>query len=171
MGSGAAELERARQVGLSRAQITARRWQLTTIAVIIVTADQITKAWAVRTLEDGPLDGPFGSALRLVYNTGSAFSLGTGFGPLFGVIGLLVALAMFWVVRNVRSRATVAGLALLQGGAGGNLLDRIFRDGDGPLGGPVIDFLEVGSWWPVFNLADIAIVCGGAVILIFGTRG
>ena len=144
---------------------------MATTAVAVVLADQLTKAWAVRGLDGDDVDGPLGSSLRLVYNTGSAFSLGTGFGPLFGAIGLVVAVAMFWVVRGVRSRAVVGGLGLLQGGAVGNVLDRIFRDGDGPLGGPVIDFLEVGSWWPVFNLADVAIVCGGAMIVLFGARG
>ena len=144
---------------------------MTTTAVVVILVDQLTKAWAVYGLDDGSIDGPLGSSLRLVYNTGSAFSLGTGFGPLFGAIALAVAVSMFWVVRGVRSRAVVTGLGLLQGGAIGNVLDRIFRDGDGVLGGPVIDFLEVGSWWPVFNLADVAIVCGGAVILLFGARG
>ncbi len=171
MGSGAADLEHARPVLLSRAQITARRWQLATTAVVVVIVDQLTKAWAVRGLADGSIDGPLGSSLRLVYNTGSAFSLGTGFGPLFGLIALVVAVAMVWVVRGVESRAMVTGLGLLQGGAVGNVLDRFFREGDGILGGPVIDFLEIGSWWPVFNLADVAIVCGGAVILLVGTRG
>jgi signal peptidase II len=49
------------------------------------------------------------------------------------------------------------------GGAIGNLLDRVFREGGGLLGGAVVDFVDL-QWWPVFNVADVAI-CVGAVLL------
>ena len=77
---------------------------------------------------------------------------------------------MFWIVRNVERRWVVFGLGLIQGGAVGNVIDRIVRDGDGFLGGAVIDFLEVGDWWPVFNLADAAIVVGGVLVAVLGSR-
>ena len=82
----------------------------------------------------------------------------------------MVAVAMFWVVRSVRTPIVIIGLGLVQGGAIGNVLDRAFRDGDGFLGGAVIDFLEVGDWWPVFNVADVAIVVGGIIVALFGSR-
>ncbi|MGB8391068.1 signal peptidase II, partial [Mycobacterium sp.] len=55
------------------------------------------------------------------------------------------------------------GLGMILGGATGNLVDRFFR-APGPLRGHVVDFLSVG-WWPVFNVADPAVV-GGAVMLV-----
>ena len=172
MGSGGAETEqRAQPLPLPRPAITARRWQLSTTAIAVILLDQLTKEWALRALEDGPIEGPLGSSLRLIYNTGSAFSLGTSFGQLFGVIAIVVAISLFWVVRRIHHRGVVLGLGLIQGGAVGNVLDRLFRDGDGLLGGPVIDFLEMGSWWPVFNFADVAIVVGGALVVLYGARG
>ena len=172
MGSGAADLKVAEPEQLSSAQVTARRWQLLVIAAVVVGFDQLTKAWATATLELGePIEGPFGSSLKLVHNTGSAFSLGSSFGPVFGVIAIGVAIAMVFVVARVADRRVVTGLALIQGGALGNVIDRLLREGDGFLGGRVIDFLEMGDWWPVFNFADVAIVVGGAIVVLYGSRG
>lgn len=64
----------------------------------------------------------------------------------------------------------VLGLGLIQGGAIGNVVDRLFRDGDGFLGGAVIDFLEIGDWWPVFNIADAAIVVGAIAVALLSPR-
>lgn len=173
MGSGAAEIEGRVLPGaaLTRTEVTARRWQLVVTAIVVVAIDQATKAWAVEALADSSIDGPLGSSLRLVYNTGSAFSLGRGFGPFFGVIAIVVAISLVWMVRSVHDRTVVLGLGFIQGGAIGNVVDRVFRDGDGLLGGSVIDFLEMGTWWPVFNFADVAIVVGGALVVLFGARG
>ena len=156
---------------LTKQQITARRWQLFAISVVVIIIDQITKEIAVNTLDDGPIAGPLGSSLRLIFNRGSAFSLGEGFGPVFGVLAIIVFFALFWVVRNVESRVVVGGLGLVGGGAIGNVIDRAFRDGsDSFLGGAVIDFLEAGTWWPVFNIADVAIVVGGFVVALLSAR-
>lgn len=155
---------------LSPSQVSARRWQLITVSAVVLIIDQLTKVWAVSSLADESIDGPLGSSLRLVYNRGSAFSIGEGLGPLFGVLAIAVSIAMFWIVRHVENRLVVFGLALIQGGAIGNVIDRLFRDGDGFLGGAVIDFLEIGDWWPVFNLADAAIVVGGVIVALLGSR-
>ena len=77
---------------------------------------------------------------------------------------------MVFVVGKVVQRSVVTGLGLIQGGAIGNVIDRAFREGDGFLGGAVIDFLEIGDFWPVFNIADVAIVVGGIVVAILGSR-
>jgi signal peptidase II len=58
-------------------------------------------------------------------------------------------------------------IGLVFGGALGNLIDRAFREGDGFLGGGVVDFIDL-QWWPVFNIADAAIVVGA--LLLFGTQ-
>lgn len=156
---------------LTKQQVNAHRWQLFVISVVVIIFDQITKEIAVNTLDDGPIDGPFGSSLRLIFNRGSAFSLGEGLGPIFGVLAIIVYFALFWVVRNVESKVVVGGLGLVGGGAIGNVIDRAFRDGsDSFLGGAVIDFLEAGSWWPVFNFADVAIVVGGFVVALLSAR-
>lgn len=151
-------------------QISARRWQLLTVSAVVILVDQVTKQWALGSLADESIDGPFGSSLRLVFNRGSAFSLGEGFGPVFGVLALVISLAMFWIVRRVPQRSVVLGMGLIQGGAIGNVIDRAVRDGDGFLGGAVIDFLEIGDWWPVFNIADVAIVVGGIMVALLGAR-
>ena len=156
---------------LTKQQVSARRWQLFAVAVVVIAIDQITKELAVRNLADGPIEGPFGSSLRLIFNRGSAFSLGEGLGPVFGVLAIIVSIAMFWIVRNVERRSVVFGLGLITGGAIGNVNDRALREGnDTILGGAVIDFLEAGSWWPVFNIADVAIVVGGAVVALLSAR-
>ena len=170
MDSDVAELESAPEVVLSRPEVTARRWQLATVGLVVVLVDQLTKAWALAALEDDSIEGPWGSSLRLVFNRGSAFSLGEGFGPVFGVLAIGISIAMFFVVKRVESRFVVFGLGLVLGGALGNVLDRVFRESDTFMGGAVIDFLEVGDWWPVFNIADVAIVVGGISVALFSPR-
>ena len=156
---------------LTKQQVGARRKILFVVAAVVVIVDQITKIIALETLMDGPIRGPFGSAFRLIFNRGSAFSLGEGFGPVFGVLAIIVSIALFWVVRSVESRVVVFGLGLIGGGAIGNVIDRAFRDGsDSFLGGAVIDFLEIGAWWPLFNIADVAIVVGGIMVALLSSR-
>ena len=65
------------------------------------------------------------------------------------------------VVMGVRAeqRVWALGLGIILGGALGNLADRAFRAGDGFLGGRVVDMVDL-QWWPVFNLADVALWVG-----------
>lgn len=155
---------------LAESLVGARRRMLLIVISIVVLIDQITKEIALRTLADGPIDGPFGSSLRLIFNRGSAFSLGEGLGPVFGVLAILVSLSLFWFVRNVEQPVVVLGLGLVGGGAIGNVIDRAVRDGsESFLGGAVIDFLEAATWWPVFNIADVAIVVGGFVVALLSS--
>ncbi len=171
MDSDVAEsLEESPRAELTGPQVTARRWQLATVGLIVVVSDQLTKRWALNRLESDSIEGPFGSSLRLVYNRGSAFSLGEGFGPVFGVLAVLISISLFVIVKKIDARAVVFGLGLILGGAMGNVLDRLFREGDGFMSGAVIDFLEIGDWWPVFNIADAAIVVGGIIVALLGAR-
>ena len=174
MGSGAADLVNEADIDVeapTAGQVRARRRRLLTVATALLIVDQLSKIWATSALDDGRvIEGVFGAQLRLVFNTGSAFSLGSSFGPLFGVLAIAVAISLWWVVRPISDRWVLVGLGLVQGGAIGNVLDRMFRDGDGFLGGAVVDFLEVGDWWPVFNIADVGIVVGGFLIVLFGSR-
>ena len=75
------------------------------------------------------------------------------------IVALLVSL------RRNGSMLSAVGIGLVIGGAIGNMLDRLFRDGDGFLGGAVVDFIDL-QWWPVFNVADMAITVGGVILVV-----
>jgi signal peptidase II len=138
-------------------------------AAAVVAADQLTKWWAVEALDDRSIDLLLSLRLRLTYNTGTAFSLGAGRGGLLALVAIAAVVAMVWMSRRVSSAVAAVSLGLVLGGAVGNLADRAFRAGDGLFGGAVVDFVDL-QWWPVFNLADAAIVCGAAMLLL-STRG
>lgn len=138
------------------------------VAALIVALDQITKSWVVAALDrDEVVDLVWTLRLNLVFNSGTAFSMGRSIGPLLGVLAVLVVLVLISVGRIFRSPATAVALGAVLGGAVGNLIDRAVRSG-GPqgrsfLGGHVVDFIDF-QWWPVFNVADMAIVCGAIVL-------
>jgi signal peptidase II len=137
------------------------------IAVAVVVVDQLTKRWAVDALADGPIvliDGWL--ELDLTFNPGAAFSSLQGIGPLLGIAAVAVA---GWITILIRRRSTgtgeVVALALVLGGAVGNLVDRVTR-GDGLLDGAVVDFIEP-SFFPTFNVADAAITVGAVLLVVF----
>lgn len=135
------------------------------IVVGVVALDVASKAWAVHRLPDGSirLIGDW-FELQLSFNSGSAFSLFTSFTPLLAVFSAVVAVWLWRVVRRTRDRVMVVALALVLGGALGNLIDRMFR-APGFLKGHVVDFIRVGSW-PIFNVADAAITVGVILLVI-----
>ncbi|MET3768815.1 signal peptidase II [Marisediminicola sp. UYEF4] len=102
--------------------------------------------------------------LRLLYNTGVAFSLGAGLAPwiIVAATGLIIAGLTWYALSSAPSMTGVsrAGAALLLGGAAGNFIDRL--DGRG-----VVDYLHTG-WFATFNLAD-AFVTAGVALFILGT--
>jgi signal peptidase II len=104
----------------------------------------------------------------VVTNTGAAFSLGGGAGPLIAILALGVVGFLLWQGRTIVSRSGAVALGLILGGALGNLADRAFR-GDSFFGGGVIDFIDV-QWWPVFNVADSCVVIGGILLVIVTLR-
>jgi signal peptidase II len=155
---------------------TAQRWiMLVSTAAVVVMVDQLTKWWAVKELAPPP-DGAgriidvIGS-LRFLYaeNTGMAFSKGAESGRWIGLVVILVVAAMLFFASRVHSRAAVVLLGVVIGGALGNLIDRALRATDGWLSGPVVDFLDL-QWWPVFNVADAAVVVGGILLVFVATR-
>jgi signal peptidase II len=139
------------------------------VAAATFLIDQATKWLALRTLDDGPIDLVWTLRLRLTFNTGAAFSLGAGWGGLIAMLAIAVVAAMVWFGRSVASPAGAVALGLVLGGAMGNLADRIFRAEDGILSGAVVDFIDL-QWWPVFNVADMAVVCGGILLLLTSLR-
>ena len=133
------------------------------VAVAVVALDQFTKTLAVERLSDGPVDVFWTLRFALSFNSGAAFSMGTGLTPLIivGAVVLVSALVLF--ARTATSMAVGIAIGLLLGGALGNLADRLFRGHDGA----VVDFIDL-QWWPVFNVADIG-VSAGAVLLVLAT--
>jgi signal peptidase II len=137
------------------------------VAVAVIVIDQITKWWAIERLSDGPIAVVGSLRLRLVFNEASAFSIGGGaaWGPFVTVVGLVVIVGLLWFVRATPGRLPAVAAGLVVGGAVGNLIDRAARSDRGFMGGGVVDFVDLG-WWPVFNVADAAVVVG--VVLLLG---
>ena len=141
------------------------------VAVFVIVADLITKIEVVNHLTYGEPKQIIGSLLRFDYtrNAGAAFSFGEGMTAVFGLVAIAVAVAIVRTARRLRSLTWAITLGLLLGGALGNLGDRIFRS-PGFLRGHVVDWIELPHW-PVFNLADSAICCGGALAVYLSWRG
>jgi signal peptidase II len=130
-------------------------WGILLVVCAVVGADRITKLAAVRRLAT---DQAGVRGLRLVVN--DRLPLAAGVSPQVLIVtwiaALLCALALVGFSPAARASPQVmVGLAVTLAGAGSNLADRLTR-------GSVVDFIDVG-WWPVFNLADVAIVAGGFV--------
>ena len=135
------------------------------ISAVIVLLDQISKAWALRDLADGRIIHVIWTMqFNLTFNRGMAFSRGTGIGPIIGVIALVVVVLLLLSLRRADNALTRVATGLIIGGAVGNILDRLFR-GSGWMRGAVIDFIDF-QWWPVFNVADMAIMIGAATMMV-----
>ncbi|WP_116452914.1 signal peptidase II [Blastococcus litoris] len=149
---------------------------LLSLAAAVLVTDLVTKLVVVATIEPGEDIRLLGGALYLtnLRNTGAAFSFAEGFTVLFTLVAVAVAVVIVRTARRLFSTAWAVTLGLVLGGALGNLVDRIFRD-PGFLRGGVVDFLSVfgpdGNVWPVFNVADSAIVCGGILGALLALRG
>jgi signal peptidase II len=150
-----------------------RRWKLTAwvygTAVVVYAADRVTKAVVVASLAHRPPVVLIPKVLRLTYTTnpGGAFGLFGRAPYLFLAATLIVCAAIVFASFSSPSMTLSIGLGLVLGGALGNLTDRIVR-GSG-LNGRVVDFIDFRVW-PVFNLADSAIVIGAALILLAGVH-
>jgi len=138
------------------------------IAALVIAFDQATKIMIERVFSYGysiPITGFFN--LVLTYNKGAAFSFlsaASGWqGTLFLLVGIAASGFIVWLLsRHGKQKLFSAALALILGGALGNVIDRIAY-------GHVIDFLDFhwGGWhWPAFNVADSAIVCGAALLIL-----
>jgi signal peptidase II len=132
-------------------------------AGLVLILDRVTKTWAGSTLPGHPVDLIRGVlTLRYETNSGGAFSLGQNAPWLFASASLAVSLVIVVTAFRHTRTVTAVALGLILGGALGNLIDRVVR-GDGLVGGRVIDFIDL-HWWPVFNLADGAIVVGALML-------
>lgn len=139
-------------------------------AAVAYVLDRLTKVLAESHLANRPPIRVIPGVLDLRYttNSGGAFGLFAGQPWLFFIATILVCMAIVAIASpKLTSTPTALGLGLILGGALGNLTDRIIR-GDG-ISGRVVDFVDF-QIWPVFNVADSAIVIGAAVVILSGLR-
>lgn len=147
-----------------------RFYTWTAIAALVVAADQVTK-WAVVKWIALYEKIPLNSFINLTHhkNPGAAWSFLADAGGwqrwFFIALASIVSVVLvvwLWRIRNERQAVLSAGLALVLGGAIGNLIDRV-------VSGEVTDFIQVwfGSWaFPSFNVADAGITVGAALLII-----
>ncbi|WP_091350038.1 signal peptidase II [Micromonospora rhizosphaerae] len=146
------------------------------VALVALLADLLTKQLALQTLTGrGPVS-LFGGAvyLSLTRNSGAAWSIGSGHTWIFPLITIGVIGWIGWMALRLRSLPWAVSLGLVLGGALGNLTDRIFR-APGHFVGHVVDMISLfdpyGQVWPVFNLADSALVCGVTLAVLLELTG
>lgn len=148
----------------SRSPELLRRYAfLVTLAVAVVALDQLVKAIVTSELGTGRVVRLLGGVVQLDYtrNSGAAFGVFQTGGLFFVAVALVVSASILVFYRRVANSPQLVrvGLGLVLGGAVGNLVDRVRL-------GYVVDFIDL-RWWPVFNLADSAIVVGVAVLLLY----
>jgi signal peptidase II len=132
------------------------------VILVAFAIDRLSKWWVAAYLaEHGPTIVHPWLTLRATYNRGISFGLLQGIGPIVGWLSLFVLFGLLYYLTTLPRRARVArfGLALVIGGAAGNLIDRIVV-------GQVLDFLETPFRQGVFNAADIFINAGMALFII-----
>jgi len=148
------------------------RIPLLLLALIVIVLDRLSKDWIVHHINPGYAINVIPGSFRLthVLNTGAAFSLfADSLSPIvvrnsligFSIVAVIIVLGMLWRVGRTLSLTGIA-LALILGGAVGNLYDRLRFS-------HVVDFLEVHIvhyHWPDFNIADSCIVIGACLLLI-----
>jgi signal peptidase II len=147
------------------------QWQrLYFVAGLIWALDFSTKVWALNSVspvKPTPIIGTF-LQLRLVFNPGAAFSVGTSVTFIFTILSAAAVAGIAYYAVKIINRAWSLVLGLALGGILGNLTDRIFRE-PSLFNGHVIDWIELPRW-PVFNIADMAIVCGAVLSVVLITK-
>jgi lipoprotein signal peptidase len=158
--AGPEEPDRPRRVGL-----------LFGVAAAVLVTDVITKVIVVATLKPLHPVRVVGALLQLdlVRNSGAAFSFGTSMTIVFTLIAVGVIVFIVRTSRRLHSVPWAVTLGLLLGGAAGNLTDRLLRS-PGAFRGDVVDWIQLPHW-PVFNVADSCIVCGGFLAVVLAARG
>ena len=140
------------------------------IAWAIWLIDLATKSWALANLDPRNPVKIIGSFLQLtlIKNSGAAFSFAEGATVLFTIFACVVVAAISYFAPKLTSKGWSVVLGLALGGILGNLSDRIFRE-PGFFTGHVIDWIELPNW-PVFNIADSAIVIAAAIAVFLSIK-
>jgi signal peptidase II len=162
-----------------RGSAAGKRRRLVLFAVVAVAAlglDVVSKVLVAANLDEHPPVRLLGGAIYLVEtrNSGAAFALGTGATAGLTVVALAVVAIILRTARRMYSIGWAVALGLILGGALGNIVDRLFRE-PGVGRGHVVDWISLfasdGHVWPIFNLADSAIVCGAVLAAVVALLG
>lgn len=131
--------------------------------------DYSTKFIALKYLTDQPVR-VVGDLLKfnLTFNSGAAFSLASSGTIFLSSFSLIMVAVIFYFSRRVRSTPWAIAMGVALGGIFGNLADRIFRS-PGALQGEVVDWIQI-PYWPVFNIADTAVVTSAILITILSAK-
>ena len=154
-----------------RTALKVQRWRtLVSVAWFIWILDVATKVWAVNQLSNRDSVKVLGSFFQLTYvrNSGAAFSFAPNATLLLSLFGVVVLISIIYYAPKVDSKGWSVVLGLVMGAILGNLTDRIFR-APGFLRGHVVDWMQLPHW-PIFNLADSAIVVAAGVSMILTAR-
>ncbi len=143
-------------------------WRWYVLAIVVIVLDQISKHWVSAALTYGEpvVFTPFFN-FTLLHNPGAAFSFLSDAGGwqrwFFTVVAAVISVVLvIWLARVSEKRYEALALALILGGAIGNLYDRVAL-------GYVVDFIVVhyqDYYWPAFNIADSAITVGAALLIL-----
>ena len=147
------------------------------IALLALVLDVVSKAILVAKVPEtrAPIRTLGGAVyVQQTRNSGAAFSLGTGFTVILTVVAVGVVVFIVRTAGRLRSIGWAIALGMILGGALGNLTDRLFRS-PGVGRGHVVDWISLfgpdAKYWPIFNLADSAIVCGAILAAILALVG
>lgn len=154
-----------------RTALKVRRWRtLFSVAWAVWVLDLATKIWAVNNLSYKSNIKVIGEFFQLTFvrNSGAAFSFAAGATIFLSIFGLIVMSAILYYSPQITSRGWAVVLGLVLGGILGNMVDRIFRE-PGVLRGHVIDWMQLPNW-PVFNIADSAIVSAAVIAMVLTAR-
>lgn len=149
----------------SAARGRAVRWAMLGAAAVVLAADQITKSLVLRL---HPVTGSGLVSVRLVRNTGASGGIAAGYPVLVTLAAVAIVAVAGTLAIRTRSRAVAICLAVVLGGALGNLSDRLFRS-PGLGRGAVVDWIHVAGRGGSFNISDLAIQLGAiaAVVAMF----
>ncbi len=154
-----------------RTALKVRRWRtLFSVAWAVWVLDLATKIWAVNNLSYKSNIKVIGEFFQLTFlrNSGAAFSFAAGATIFLSIFGLIVMSAILYYSPQITSKGWAVVLGLVLGGILGNMVDRIFRE-PGVLRGHVIDWMQLPNW-PVFNIADTAIVSAAVIAMVLTAR-
>ena len=156
------------ETDLDKEMVPPLDWRRKSLALIFgcfLILDQVTKLVVRSLVVDGSWSMPLLPGFmrfEFVANRGASFGMGEGYGSAFAVLAIAVSVGVVWYVNRAQalSKVEIVGLAMVMGGAIGNMFDRLVY-------GYVTDFLctEFISF-PVFNIADIGITCGVVIAFI-----
>lgn len=142
------------------------------LAALVIALDQTAKALVIANLQPGRYYEVLGPVLRwyFVRNDSAAFSLGGGITWMFTLFSTAAAVAVIVLSRKIKTTSWAIMAGALLGGILGNLIDRVSREPGFP-NGHVIDFISIPFNFPIFNLADSAIVIVAIVTVVRVMRG